>query len=172
PFPKHFLRERHAFFAASGLRETEELANGKVAGMCCDEIEKAGFVLGVTKAAQILDAGFRYVHASQSQNGGHNFAVIANASQAGCVFGSSVDLKASASFFCEMAGVVVARGEFQIHAGDFHFLVGVLDAKIGQTYLAMDHGKLHLAGESFLEALGSPLAFPPSLSELAVQVLF
>jgi hypothetical protein len=101
--------------------------------MCCDEIQEAGFVLGVTETAGILDTGFRHVHGSQAQDGGNNFAVIANAAEAGCLFGTSVDLKASASFFYEMASVVVTRGEFQIHAGDFHFLVGVLDAQIGQT---------------------------------------
>ena len=54
--------------------------------MCCDEIEEAGFVLGLAKAAQVPDAGFRHVHASQTQDGGHNFAVIANAPEAGCAF--------------------------------------------------------------------------------------
>ena len=31
PLPKHFFSERHAFFAAFGSRETEELANGEIA---------------------------------------------------------------------------------------------------------------------------------------------
>ena len=47
------------------------------------KIEEAGFVLGVAKAAEVLNAGFRDAHASETQYGGHNFAVVSYAAEAG-----------------------------------------------------------------------------------------
>src|SRR6267378_4657775 len=49
-----------------------------------------------------------------------------------------------------MTSVVVASGEFQVHSGDFHFLVGVLDAQVGERDLAMNNREPQLARAGFL----------------------
>ena len=57
-----------------------------------------------------------------------------------------------------LASVVVTRSEFQVHSGDFDFLVGVLDAQVGETDLAVNNRELQLVREGFLTALGLTLA--------------
>lgn len=61
--------------------------------------------------------------------------------RAGRIFGASVNLKASISLFRQGSGVVVAGGEFEVNSRDFHFLCCVLDAKIGETDLAVNKGE-------------------------------
>jgi hypothetical protein len=62
-------------------------------------------------------------------------------------------LEASPSLLCEVAGVVVPCCEFQVHATDFHVLAFVLDAQVWETDLPVDHRKVQVAGERFLEPL-------------------
>jgi hypothetical protein len=60
----------------------------------------------------------------------------------------------------------------EVHARYFHVLVSVLDAQIRQTNPAVDHGKVHLACERFLESLGFPFALGLSLTEFAIELFF
>src|SRR5271165_2932454 len=99
PFSKHLLSESHALIAAFGSREGEVLASREIPRMGGHEIEKAGLVLGVAEAEEILDVGFRKVHGSQTQNRGHDLPVVAHAAQASCVLRPGVDLKAGAGLF-------------------------------------------------------------------------
>jgi adenine-specific DNA methylase len=63
----------------------------------------------------------------------HDFAIIANTAETCSVFGRGVDLEAGVSFLFKMASMVVADSEFQVHPGDLHVLVRVLDAQV--TYI-------------------------------------
>src|SRR6266568_8908971 len=107
-----------------------------------DDIEETGFVLGVAKAAEVLETRSGKCHGSKTQNRSCDFVFIAHAAKACRVFGSRVELKAGACFFRQMPGVVVPCGEFQIKTRNFVFLSGVLDPQIGKTDLAADHRKL------------------------------
>src|SRR5205809_92430 len=107
-----------------------------------DEIEEAGFVLGVAKAAEVLNTGFWKCHGSKAQNRGCDFVFIAHAAKAWRVLGTRVELKAGACFFRQMPGVVVPCGELQIKTRNFVFLSGVLDTQIRETDLAADHRKV------------------------------
>src|ERR1700741_3986129 len=107
-----------------------------------DDVEEAGFVLGVGKAEEVLNAGFGKCHGSKAQNRSCDFVFIAQAAKACCVLGTRVKLKASASLFGDVTGMVVPCGEFQVKTCNLVFLSGVLDTQIGETDLAVDHRKL------------------------------
>src|ERR1700747_399486 len=103
--------------------------------MRSNDIEEAGFVLGVAKAEEVLNTGFGKCHGSKAQNRGCDFVFIAHAAKACGVLGTRVKLKASAGLFRDMTGMVVPCREFQIKTRNFVFLSGVLDTQIGKTDL-------------------------------------
>ena len=81
---EYLLRESHTLITAFGPGEGQVLASGEIPRMGGHEIQETSFILGVPKAAEVLDAGFRKVHGSQTQNRGHDLSVVAHAAQAGC----------------------------------------------------------------------------------------
>ena len=99
PLSEHLLRESHAFIAALGSGEGQVLASGEISRMGGYEIQETSLVLGVAEAAEVLDAGFRKVHGSQTQNGGHDLPVVAHSAQTSCVLRPGVDLKPGAGLF-------------------------------------------------------------------------
>src|SRR5690348_8142411 len=107
-----------------------------------DDIEEAGFVLGVAKAAEVLNTGFGKCHGSKAQNRSCDFVVVTHAAKACRVLGARVKLKAGAGLFRDVTGMVVPCGEFQIKTCNFVFLSGVLDTQIGKADLAADHRKV------------------------------
>ncbi len=62
-------------------------------------LQEASLVLGVTEAKEVLDAGFRKVHGSQTQYGGHDLPVVPYSAKTSCVLRPGVDLKAGTSLF-------------------------------------------------------------------------
>jgi hypothetical protein len=125
--------------------------------------------LGVAEATEVLNAGFGEVHGSQTQNRGHDLAVVAHSAEASCVLRPGVDLKAGASLFREVPSMVVAGGEFQVRAGDFHFLAGVLDAQVRETDLPINNGKVQLLCKSFHHPLYLLFPSPLGLAKFSIE---
>src|ERR1700730_12123846 len=69
-----------------------------------------------------------------------------------------------------MASMVVSGGELQVQPGGFHFLVGILDAQVGERDLAMNDRELHLTRQGFLIALSLPLASRLCVAKFSVEV--
>src|SRR5271167_1837143 len=64
----------------------------------------------------------------------------------------------------------MARSEFQVHTGDFHFLVGVLDPQVGETNLAVNNRQLELVRKGFLTPLRLTLALRLGLTKFSVEL--
>src|SRR5262245_14336833 len=93
PFPEQFLSEGHALLAALGSGELQVLARREIAGMRCDNIEEACFVLGVAKAAEVFNTGFGKYHSSKTQNRGRDFVFIAHSAKTCRLLGTRIKLK-------------------------------------------------------------------------------
>src|SRR5215472_15442864 len=106
-----------------------------------DDIKEACFVLGIAKAAKVLNTGFEKCHGSKAQNRCCDFVFIAHSAKACGVLGTRIELKASTDLFGDVTSMVVPCGEFQIKTPPFVFLCGILDTQIGKTDLAADNGK-------------------------------
>jgi len=110
--------------------------------MRSDDIEEAGFVLGVAKATQVLNTGSRKCHGSKTQNRGCDFVFIAQRGEGLLCLGDAHKVESRREPFRDVTGMVVPCGKFQIKTRSFVFLSGVLDAQIGKTDLALNHRKL------------------------------
>src|SRR5215469_18397594 len=135
-----------------------------------DDVEEAGFVLGVAKAAEVFNTGFGKCHGSKAQNRGCDFVFIAHSAKACRILGTRIKLKASTGLPRDVTGMVVPCGEFQIQACNFVFLRGVLDTQVWKTDLAADHRELQVACESLLELLSFALALCLSATESLVEL--
>src|SRR5215472_14106541 len=133
PLPEQFLREGHALLATLGSSELQVLTCREITGMRRDDVEEAGFVLGVAKAAEVFNTGFGKCHGSKAQNRGCDFVFIAHSAKTCRVLGARVELKASAGLFRDVTSMVVPCGEFQIKTLNFVFLRGVLDTQVWKT---------------------------------------
>ena len=66
--------------------------------------------------------------------------------------------------------MVVAGGEFQVHAADFHFLGRVLDAQVREADLAVSHGEVQFACERFFHPMGLTLALRLGLTKFSIEL--
>jgi len=118
-------------FAASGLREFEELPDGEVAGMGRYKVKESSFCFGVSKGTQGNEPFRGEVHQLEPQDCSGQIQVIADAAEPVGFAPAGVNLKAGAGFLGEALRTIMVGGQLEVDALNLAVVfLGVLDAQV------------------------------------------